>query len=259
MKTKDLTGKKALVIGGTSGMGKATAKLLSERGANVIVASKNKDSVADTVTELLTVSGESSVQGLIVDVTNAESIKQFIGELEGEGKIDFLVNASGIFRPKPFLDTTREEYDALVNITTGFYFISQAVAKKMKENGGGSIVNIGSYWSENVVKGMPTSAYSIAKSGIQTLTRHMAVELAQDGIRVNAIAPGLVETNVLNEVVGLEKVADTYNSLLGLNPMGRNGKAEEIANSIVFLLSDESSWTTGVILPLDGGMGTGRG
>ncbi|QEC79949.1 SDR family NAD(P)-dependent oxidoreductase [Mucilaginibacter ginsenosidivorax] len=259
MKNQDLNGKLALVIGGTSGMGKATASLLAESGASVIVASKTKDSVIATVNDLSNNNPEITVTGKVVDITNIESVTAFIAEIEKESKIDYLVNASGIFRPKPFLETTPDEYAALLDINTGFYFISQAVAKKMKENGGGAIVNIGSYWSENVVKGMPTSAYSIAKAGLHALTKHLAVELAPENIRVNAIAPGLFVTNVLNDVVGVEKVEETYNSLLGLNPLGKNGKPEQAASAIVFLLSDESAFTTGAILAVDGGMSTGRG
>lgn len=240
-------------------MGKATASLLAERGANVIVASKREESVNATVSELSNLNPEIRVTGKVVDVADPESVNQFVAEIEKESKIDYLVNASGIFRPKPFLDTTPEEYAALLDINRGFYFISQAVAKKMKENGGGAIVNIGSYWSENVVKGMPTSAYSVAKAGLHALTKHMAVELAPENIRVNAIAPGLFVTNVLNEVVGAEKAEETYNSLLGLNPSGKNGQPEQAASAIVFLLSDESAFTTGAILAVDGGMSTGRG
>lgn len=259
MKLNRFKGKTALIIGGTSGMGKATAQLLSTFGANIIVASRRQESISQTITSLSANAGDNVVKGLIVDLAEPASVKKFIDELKSEGAIDFLVNASGIFRPKPFLDTTPEEYEALLNINQGFYFITQAVAKNMKINGGGSIVNIGSYWADNVVKGMPTSAYSMAKSGLQSLTKHLAVELAPDHIRVNAIAPGLVETNVLNDVVGLDKVEETYKSFSGLNPTGRNGKATEVADAIMFLLSEESSWVTGVILSIDGGMATGRG
>lgn len=259
MKPNEFKGKTALIIGGTSGMGKATAQLVSSLGASVIVASKKKESVSEAVASLLTNSGDNFVKGLVVDLAEPDSVKRFVDDLQGEGSIDFLVNASGIFRPKPFLDTTPEEYLALLNINHGFYFITQAVAKIMKSNGGGAIVNIGSYWADNVVKGMPTSAYSMAKSALHSFTKHLAVELATDHIRVNAIAPGLIETNVLNDVVGLDKVDETYKSFTGLNPTGRNGRAEETANAIKFLLSEESSWITGVILSVDGGMATGRG
>jgi NAD(P)-dependent dehydrogenase (short-subunit alcohol dehydrogenase family) len=267
MLTQNFKGKTALVIGGTSGMGKATAQLLLTLGADVIIASKRKESVDRTITELQITANLTSgnttpgrIKGMVVDVTVEEGVRVFVGDLEDGGRIDLLVNAAGIFRPKPFLDATSGEYDALVDMNRGFYFITQAVARKMKATGGGgSIVNIGSYWADHAVRGTPTSAYSIAKAGLHAFTQHAAMELAEFGIRVNAIAPGLVETNVLNELAGSPEAAkEVFASLRAIHPMGRNGTVHEIAAAIVFLLSDESAWTTGAILPLDGGMSAGR-
>lgn len=256
MRTGTFKGKTALIVGGTSGMGKATAKQLLSLGTKVLVASKRKESVDSTVAELR---GSGEAMGLQVDLADPKDVTRFIGALDAYKAIDFLVNASGIFRPKPFLESTVAEYNTFVDITQGFYFITQAVAKKMKENGGGAIVNIGSYWAETAVKSMPTSAYSVAKAGLHALTRHAAMELAEHNIRVNAIAPGIVETNVLNEIAGSADAAkEIYRGFHSMHPLGRNGNVDDVANAIVFLLSEESAWTTGVILPIDGGLSIGR-
>lgn len=257
MKTSSFQSKTAIVIGGTSGMGKATAKLLLENGARVIVISKSQSSVDAAVTEL---SAFGEVSGIRLNLTSDMDVSNYISTLEkDEQPVDYLVNASGIFAPKPFLDSTPEDYDAFQDINKGFYFITRAIAKKMKANGGGSIVNVGSYWAKHAVKGTPTSAYSMAKAALQAFTKHAAMELSDDKIRVNAIAPGIVETGVLDELVGsAEGVKDAYKGLNRIHPLGRNGQPRDVANAIVFLLSDDAAWITGTILDIDGGMAAGR-
>lgn len=254
MNTHNFTGKTALIIGGSSGMGKATARLLADSGATVIIASKSKKSLDAALNEFK----NNNITGLQLDLADEASVDAFVAALSKQS-VDYLVNTAGFFAPKPFLDTTPAEYAAYLDINRGFYFITQAITKKMKAAGGGTIVNIGSYWADNAVKGTPTSAYSMAKAALQAFTRHTAMELAADNIRVNAIAPGIVETGVLDELAGSpEKAKEIFGTLQGIHPLGRNGKATEIAATIAFLLSSDAAFITGAILPVDGGMSAGR-
>ncbi|KAA2242631.1 SDR family oxidoreductase [Chitinophaga agrisoli] len=248
--------KTALIIGGSSGMGKATAQLLLSYGARVIIASKSQESVTAAVKEL---SAFGAVEGKTVHLANASNVEAFINELDTLGPIHYLVNAAGFFAPKPFLDSTPDDYDAFLDINRGFFFITQAVARKMKAIGGGAIVNIGSYWATRAVKATPTATYSMAKAGLQAFTQQVGMELAADHIRVNAIAPGVVETGVLDELAGSpEDAKEVYKTLHAMHPLGRNGRAEEIAATIAFLLSDDAAWITGAVWDVDGGMGAGR-
>ncbi|MEM8848230.1 MAG: SDR family oxidoreductase, partial [Bacteroidota bacterium] len=194
-----------------------------------------------------------------VDITNKEEVNELISNINALDNLDYLVNASGIFGPKAFLNHTKEDYDSYLDLNRGFFFITQAAAKKMTETGGGSIVNVGSMWAKQSVKATPSSAYSMQKAGLHSLTQHLAMELADHKIRVNAVSPAVVETPVYESVFGSKQEAsDALQNFHGFHPIGRNGRAEDVANIISFLLSDKASWVTGAIWDTDGGVMAGR-
>jgi NAD(P)-dependent dehydrogenase (short-subunit alcohol dehydrogenase family) len=246
----------AIIIGGTTGMGKATAELLLKDGMEVIVLGRPNKNL-DTTKEELSKLGNVKTMG--IDLFDSESIQNFINDLKTIApNVKYLVNAAGYFSPKSFLEHTAKDYDIYHNFNKAFFFITQAVSNLMKENGGGSIVNIGSMWAKQAIKATPSSAYSMAKAGLHSLTQHLAMELAEHNIRVNAVSPAVVVTPIYGAFIEEDKIEETLQGFNELHPIGRVGRPDDIAKTIHFLLTDQSSWVTGAIWDIDGGVMAGR-
>lgn len=247
----DLSGKVALVTGASSGIGRASAIALAKQGATVVVAARRVDKLQELAREIVSLGHEALP--VMMDVTKKETVTAAVFKtVEMYGRLDILLNNAGVAEFMPFLDMTEEAWDKTIDTNLkGYFLVAQAAAREMVKHTWGRIINIASIASGGVGVGFSTVAhYCASKGGVVAMTEALAIELAPMGILVNCIGPGVIETEMTQGMLKDPKQAER---LLARSPLKRAGKPEEIASAVVFLASDEASYTTGVTLYVDGG------
>ena len=246
--TIDLAGGTALVTGASSGLGRHFAGVLAKAGARVALAARRTDALAETRAAIEATGGSAIV--VAMDVTDPASVAAAVGEAWGAlGRIDILVNNAGVTATRPFLDMGEEEWDRVVDTNlTGCARVARAVAQRMRDDGkGGAIVNIASILGLRVAG--QVSSYIAAKGGLVHLTKAMALELARYGIRVNALCPGYVETELNADFFA----SDAGKALVKRIPQRRLGQLADLDGPLLLLASDAGAYMTGSVLAVDGG------
>lgn len=242
-----LENKVAIITGGTRGIGFETVKTFLENKAKVVLLGSRQETVEKAVNSLLEENSNYEVFGLYPNLSNEQEVKNaFDKVVERYGHIDILINNAGVSSSTPLLNYTEEEYDKIVNLNIKSVFTcSKAVVPYMEENKGGVIINTSSMVS---IYGQPSGCmYPSSKFAVNGLTKSLSRELAPKNIRVNAVAPGITETDM---VKNLPK--EMIEPLIKTIPLGRIGKPRDIANAFLFLASDMASYVTGEILSVDG-------
>lgn len=243
----DVSGRVALVTGASQGLGRRFATTLAQRGAKVCVAARSADKLAEVVGQIVNAGGMAHAVSL--DVLSSESIEAAILQAESHlGPIDILVNNAGIGISKPFLEQTEADWDVVVDTNLkGAFLVAQAVARRMAARNEGTIINIASMMAYATISQL--TPYAASKGGLMQMTRNMALELARFGIRVNAIAPGYVGTEMTEEFF---ETPAGRKVIAGI-PMRRLGSLEDLDGPLLLLCSDASRYMTGSAILIDGG------
>jgi len=244
----DLTNKTALVTGAGGGIGAATAEVLAENGADVVVTD-----IVDSIEQVAADAESHGVTALAheMDVTDEAAVNDVVETAQTEfGSIDILANVAGIFPTHTLEEMTKDDWQTVIDINlNGTFNCTSAVYPVMKEQGGGRIVNISSAAGGRIGWSGDLSHYAASKGGVLGFTRSAALDLASDGISVNAIIPGLIDTGAPQAVATEEELE----AGIQMTPVGRMGEPEEVANAVAFLGSDAASYITGAALVVDGG------
>lgn len=247
---QSLKGKTALVTGGSSGIGRAAAIAFATAGANVVVADVDEAGGAETIALLKNLSGNGHF--VAADISRSNEVEALVkATVEKYGSLDCAFNNAGIQGDlSPTAECSEENWDRITGINLkGVWLCLKFEIAQMLKQGGGAIVNNASNFGLVGSNGMP--AYSAAKHGVVGLTKTAAIEYAQSGIRVNAVCPGPVQTPLVDKIVARQP--EIVDAITSREPIGRMGRAEEIATAVVWLCSNEASFVVGSVLPVDGG------
>ena len=242
-----LDGRTALVTGASGGLGRHFALVLAAAGASVAVAARRAGPLEEVAAEIVAAGGTAAA--VVLDVTDGAAIKAAFDDAEKAlGPIDVLINNAGVALTKPALETDEADWDRVLDTNLkGAWMVAREAARRMADAGGGTIVNIGSIVAERVAGGL--SAYAASKAGLTQLTRALAVELARHSIRVNALAPGYIETDINREYFA----TDAGRRMIKRIPQRRVGHLGDLDGPLLLLASEASAFMTGSVVTVDGG------
>lgn len=247
-----LADKVAIITGGASGIGRATAFLFAKEGAKIVIADLNETNSSETVDRIRSAGGEAT--SVLTDVTSAKDVEVMVKSVcNAYGKLNVLFTGAGIAMRLPVAELPEEDWDRCIAINLkGTYLCCKFAIPEMIKNGEGAIISVASIYG--IVGSKNRAAYLASKGGVANMTRGMALDYAAENIRVNCICPGFTDTPLVRSIV---KTRAEYQSLAGQHPMGRLATPQDIAYGALYLASDEAAFVTGIALPIDGGYTAG--